>query len=578
MSVNKPRFRNTLLLFLGCFLPASLLIGGLTCWYIEEQKNVVLERYQVEARHHVEGQVERVRRFYKQGIAMLLALARDKAVQSAFTNHAAKSEVTNAFIDIMRASKVYDQIRLLDNSGQEVVRVQQRSDGPHVIPSNQLQDKAKRTYVRQTLALSTGSVYVSALDLNMEHGVIEQPYKAMLRLATPLEDANGQTYGAVIINLRGIGIMQRELPASVLAGEHLFINADSPYWFDRHVNALQVYENEDAISQKHSLSNGWLRNLKGEDGKITNTDGQFTFASIAPESYKLIAGSSPPPTWEIVSFVPSVALNAAIDGAGQFALQAAAVMIILLAIILWFWAGKHVLLRFVVRQQQDLNESGRKLTRRLIEVREEERAELARVLHDDIAQDLLVVQMQIDTVANQCAEQNHTATRLDLQFSQNSIGKLIQRVRGQINQLRPMQLEALGLKATLVVLCNDLVEKNGMHCRIDIDDVVDAWPQAVQLNVYRVVQEALQNIIRHAHATKAAVALTCEAGRAHLFIEDDGAGFDVDTTQHGLGLTGIGERCALLGGGMQVESASGNGTRLHIWFPIDFPGVGEGHA
>jgi len=697
MHARQPNLRKILPLFLMIFLPAALLIAGMGTWYVHEQGNVVLQRYQVEARHHVEGQMNRVRRFYRQGMAVLLALARDKAAYPALTGDVnARRGIAEAFSDIMRISEMYDQIRLLDSSGREVVRVDRRGDSPHVISSGQLQDKGQRDYVRQTLALSRGAVYVSPFDLNVEHGKVERPYKAMIRFATPLVDDNGIKVGVLVINILGINIMQRELSETELEGEHLLINAGAPYWFDRHMDELHVLEDMNDVVQSHRLSKGWLHVLKEDNGQFAAAEGQFTFESMAPASFSMASRTLILPQWQIVSFVPAAALAAA---AGAFTSQAMAICItaiVLIGFIIGLWSrrytmqhraeqaiehsearlklaeqdmdmgywdwdmlsdtvtwsdgfkrifgfnGTHVTSTFATmapyvhpddleslkaavveasrsddrhetefritredgkeryihvsgqviftegtrparmfgtmhditkrkeaeKERETLTKANRRLAQGLIKAREEERSRLARALHDDIGQKLAAIQMQAAAVVNQCLNKNCPEAQSGMQTIQNTASDIISTIRSQLKQLRPPQMDELGFKAAIASLCRHWRENSGVDCHLRVGDAADALNDDVCLSLYRVVQEALTNIMRHAGASEVHVNLGVKEDGVRLTIRDNGCGFDPDAQTDGIGLIGLHERMDLLGGSMYIESAPGKGTRLVFHIPV----------
>jgi len=204
---------------------------------------------------------------------------------------------------------------------------------------------------------------------------------------------------------------------------------------------------------------------------------------------------------------------------------------------------------------------------RLIGAREDERSRLARSLHDEIAQDLVAIQIQADLIANKRLEGEQSTVNHEAQLIQKMATGLIGIVRSQLNELRPAQLDTLGLKAALEVMCSSLDAGNGMRCRMQIDDAVDTLSETLKLNIYRIVQEALRNIERYADASNVMVSLTIEGNMVNLFIEDDGVGFDVDIVTNGLGLVGMRERCALLRGQLEVDSELARGTCLRMHVP-----------
>jgi len=708
MHVGQSDFRKNIILFLAVFLLLTLIIIGVGIWYVDEQKKVVLEHYQVEAQHHVEGRMNRVQRFYKQGIGMLLALARNRSLNAAVAGHAnARREVAEVFRDVMEASDMYDQIRLLDSAGRETVRVERTGDSGidhagdrvRVVPSGQLQNKGARYYVRRALALSGGAVYVSPFDLNMEHGKVQRPYKSMIRFATPVVDNNGIRIGVVIINMPGNSLMQRELSETVLEGEHLLINGGSPYWFDRHTNQLHVLEGMNNVVQAHRFPEGWLRVLKEDKGRYATAEGQFTVESMPLALPDMAPKTLILPRWQIVSFVPAAVLNAATDRSVTQTRSVCAIAIALLAAIIWLWFRHHIMKRMAMQtirrsearlklaennaqlghwdwdivnddvewsdgvykllglqsnvapsfeafinsihpddreavkaslnealhggvqhkidfritrgdreirvihamgevifgetalvrmfgiihditeqkhvelQREALLKSNRQLAQGLIQAREDERIMLARALHDDIGQKLTAIQMQASAVTGSCLNRNCPGAPeaiAVLKKIQSLSSDLIETIRNQLKQLRPPQLDELGLKAALVSMCQEWQASSGVDCCLRVSDALDALDALdddVCLNFYRIVQETLTNIARHAEATEAYVNLSMKEDSIHLTIRDNGCGFDPDAQTDGIGLIGMRERMELLGGSMRIESSPGKETRLIFRIP-----------
>jgi len=348
MYTEQTNARNTLFLFFMALLPAALLVAGLGCWYKHEKDSVVLEHYQVEARHHVEDQINRVQRFYKQGIGMLLALAHNKSLNIAVAGNAnARREVAEVFRDVMNASDMYDKIELLNSMGQEMVSVECMGDrtGDHarVVPDAQLKNERARYYVRWALALPGGAAYVSPFDLDMEHGKVRRPYKFTVHFVTPIMDNNGRKSGIVIINMPGNSLMQRELSDTVLEGEHLLTNAGSLYWFDRQVNQLHVLKGINDVVRSHRFPKGWSRALREDKSQYVTMEGQFTIGSTEP----ILPDTAPKtlilPRWQIVSFVPAKALNMAISASAPHILAICAIAIALLGFIIWLWSQRHAM-------------------------------------------------------------------------------------------------------------------------------------------------------------------------------------------------------------------------------------------
>jgi len=227
------------------------------------------------------------------------------------------------------------------------------------------------------------------------------------------------------------------------------------------------------------------------------------------------------------------------------------------SVLIYLWVVRS--LKQVAKECETLLQTNRRLAQGLIQAREKERSTLARALHDDIGQKLTAIQIQAAVIAGQCSERKCLPC---VQIIQDTATGLIETVRGQLKQLRPPQLDQLGLKAALGSLCTDWEGNSGVYCRLHVDNAVDTLDADVQLNLYHVVQEGLTNVARHAGASQVYVNLKMKEDGIHLTLQDDGYGFDPSIQTEGIGLTGMRERMDLLGGSMRVESAAGEGAWL----------------
>jgi signal transduction histidine kinase len=147
--------------------------------------------------------------------------------------------------------------------------------------------------------------------------------------------------------------------------------------------------------------------------------------------------------------------------------------------------------------------------------------------------------------------------------------------RRALQALRSSPLEDLGLVLAIRQLAETLREHTGANVRLDLPSNPLTLPAPVEQGVYRIAQEAIENVERHAIARNVHVMLSCDGGRLQLRIEDDGCGFDPDgVTPDRYGVAGIRERADLLGAAIRVESAVGRGTRVQLDAPMA-QGVGE---
>ena len=216
----------------------------------------------------------------------------------------------------------------------------------------------------------------------------------------------------------------------------------------------------------------------------------------------------------------------------------------------------------------DLLAHNHQLAQRLIAVQENERRALARELHDEFGQSCSAIRAETAYLRN-CAADDRAGMLAAAARADAAARQLYQLVRDMLGRLRPSDLDTLGLLAALQAMCEAWEERSQVPCVFHHEGMGDSLSEplgdAVDITVYRVVQEALTNAQRHARASRVRVVLARSAPRQlELSIEDDGQGMDPAAATQGLGLLGAGERAAALGAELQVRSTPGSGVRLTL--------------
>jgi len=212
--------------------------------------------------------------------------------------------------------------------------------------------------------------------------------------------------------------------------------------------------------------------------------------------------------------------------------------------------------------QQDQN----LFTRQLIDSMEAERKRIATELHDGIGQELLIIKNRALLALGDLKNKNHVREQLD-EIS-HTASQAIQETREITYNLRPYQIDRLGLKKSLESIINRASKTTSISFTSDIDPIDNLIPQEMEIHVYRIIQECVNNIIKHAHATAGNVTIKRWYNRLNIDVEDNGIGFDVSShrihNERGIGLHGILERIRFIGGTMRIESDTGKGTRVLI--------------
>lgn len=212
------------------------------------------------------------------------------------------------------------------------------------------------------------------------------------------------------------------------------------------------------------------------------------------------------------------------------------------------------------------------LLRHSVTAQEEERSRIARELHDEIGQTLTGLAAGLRGVQQWLLSDSDRA-RLQLRQLEGMTVKAIGELSNLVADLRPSLLDDMGLQAALGWYTEQVGQRSGMQVKLWIGDSQRRMPPEIATTLFRITQEALTNVTRHASAEHAAVELSFESGLVRLQISDDGVGFDPNAIldgelQSGWGLVGIRERVQLTGGDCHIESAPRKGTTLTVEIPL----------
>jgi signal transduction histidine kinase len=225
-----------------------------------------------------------------------------------------------------------------------------------------------------------------------------------------------------------------------------------------------------------------------------------------------------------------------------------------------------------VRNQQEILH----LSQQMICAEEDERKKLAKDLHDDFGQVLTALQFGVETLKGHCPDDSSTQESFSQQCDHLSelIAQLGDHVRSVSGGLRPEALDELGLVSALDGLIKDFAQESNLcHFTFEHDNVKDRFPPDVELALFRICQESLNNVLKHSDADQVRVELGRNEDTLLLKIEDNGVGFNhakqrsAGLRQRGIGMLGMRERAALLCGLLSVVSSPGNGTCITSKIP-----------
>ncbi len=214
---------------------------------------------------------------------------------------------------------------------------------------------------------------------------------------------------------------------------------------------------------------------------------------------------------------------------------------------------------------QQSAQNNHRLTNQIINLQEDERKSLARDIHDEIGQYLTAIHVDASTILN--AKKMDTA-KTSAQEISTVTQQMMLMVQDLLQRLRPRIIDELGIGLALGELVHNWRQKNrdvNVHCMVSKDvGVVDG---SVAITVYRVMQESLTNIAKHANAKNVDIEVVQDEQKIHITIEDDGVGFDQTKMSNGYGLAGMKERIQGLLGEMDIRSSDGSGTNIHVTLP-----------
>ena len=209
----------------------------------------------------------------------------------------------------------------------------------------------------------------------------------------------------------------------------------------------------------------------------------------------------------------------------------------------------------------------KQLSARLLEAQEEERRLISRELHDEVGQALTGVLVEMANLSNLMRNKEEPALSKKADEIKRLLEESISVVRNMALLLRPSMLDDLGLVPALQWQAREASKRSGIWVKVAAEEVSDELTEDHKTCIYRIVQEALHNIVKHANARNVTITVTQEPDRLLLSIQDDGRGFN-PPQERGMGLIGMEERVSALGGRLVVESAVGEGTMLRVALPL----------
>ncbi|HSR36079.1 MAG TPA: diguanylate cyclase, partial [Desulfurivibrionaceae bacterium] len=341
---------------------AGVLTAALAFFYGQEHTDH-LTRLQTEERYSLQLQEQIIGQRFNAVITDLLFLARQNELHDLLAADTPRNRqrLASEYRHFAHEKPAYDQIRYLDQSGMEAVRINAGPHGPVIVPDQALQSKKDRYYFKDAVALRRGEIFISPLDLNVEQGKVEVPFKPMIRFATPVFDQTGHKRGIVILNyLAGHLLQAIRDTAGATPGEIMLCNSDG-YWLlaptpDNEWGFMFPDRRERSFAVTYPTI--WQTMQEAPSGQIAAVDGFFHYTTITPLSarspfikYTRSSSGSPDATgssaktltpqeyyWKLVSHVPQRVLDERFQRQHANLFMLAVILYVLAALPAWFLA------------------------------------------------------------------------------------------------------------------------------------------------------------------------------------------------------------------------------------------------
>jgi two-component system sensor histidine kinase UhpB len=208
------------------------------------------------------------------------------------------------------------------------------------------------------------------------------------------------------------------------------------------------------------------------------------------------------------------------------------------------------------------------LSRRLVEVQEAERRKLSRELHDRVGQNLTALSINLDILRTRLAGTDYVEHRARLSDSAALLEATVDSIEDVMAELRPPMLDDYGLLPALHWYTKDFSRRTGIDVRVAGDEVIERAAPEIEITIFRIAQEALTNVAKHAHAARVQIKLTQNDGHCTMTLCDDGIGIDgAHRRRHGLGMINMRERTQAVGGTFIVRNLPGGGTQITVDIP-----------
>lgn len=486
------------------------------------------------------------------------------------------------FADFVRHQQAYSQVRLIGRDGVEVARVDWDGDQTKVTQANKLQDKSDRYYVSESLHLNPAEIFISEFDLNLENGKIETPLKPVIRFVTPVQridsdenasapSGNAPAGNLLVFNYQGSSLLS-ELAGISLPGNTYLIRDDGQFLLGPTPDVQWGWLLDHGQQFSTRFKDIPLEQLLSSDRPLRSNDGLFLARQI-DISRKGATSADHRPLF-VVAHIPQSAAYSATQKMLYRLLLVGGIMLVPLALITRFWAAAIDRREMQNQKIADSEKRLRQLSAQLVGLQEEERRNISREIHDSLGQQATAINLDLRMLRDSISD----SPELERLITESD--GLLKALHGFATRVRPAELDDLGLKIALESHVAEFETRTGTECDFDAQFADDEINPSIATHVFRMVQELLNNVAKHASAEVASVALKLDRERNEfeVCVNDYGVGMstakEIPVSSTRLGMIGLRERVELLNGTLDVQS-SPEGTRVEIRIPVSPDPINE---
>lgn len=562
--------------------------------WIDRQRELALREEQ--SNHRLEVAQQLVMQDFQRVRSDLLYLAHQSAVSNAdLQSNVSKSAVESMFASFLEFEENYQQLRLINESGAEIVRVELRDGIYRALPTDELQDKSERYYFRQSLSFNEGDVFVSEFDLNQEYGEIERPLNPVVRFATPVSGRNTNDRLLLVANYAGRPIL-RSLEEISLPGSTFVVRSDGQYLLATHAEDAWGWLLGHGSSFAKEFNSAWDRRTVDTDVCLATEQGLFSFRTVELNQFgradlNEASGDDGPGATRaeteaangqpslrsneiiIVSWIPTEEVFIVSNQLFGRLYFFAGLLSPLVALAGYFWSAAAIRRREQTSAIQRSESRLRDLSARLIRAQEEERLSIAREIHDQMGRQATAVNLDLKT-ALRLAESD--GAKFQLKMATEESERLIVKLHEFATRIRPVELDDLGLHDAVEEHLENFSKRTGIPFKYtsNLETHKPDLPVEVSENIYRLIQDSLNNVKNHQRVSKVEVSLSVLKNRLRSYlcvtIEDDGVATNdtIETESQSSGVIGIRERVDLLAGSFEASSSPDAGTKIRVHVPL----------